>query len=543
MLNRRQGLQALAGMSLLPSLALRVEGSMGAKFTNPAVPLAGQAHAGQQGALHALNRLGFGPTAVDVSAIASQGPQAWLQDFLTQQLGGSALSLPPALQGQLAAMPTLQLSQAELLGRFRQAAKAGREAKRQAAAPGAGEQANKAEPAEAQNARREFVRPVVLEASSQRIWRALQSPAQLEEVLVDFWFNHFNVFVGKGPVSVLVGSYEREAIRPHVLGNFRQMLGAVAKHPAMLIYLDNVLSVAPGYRPPARALQSAPGATPAAARPTGLNENYARELMELHTLGVDGGYSQRDVTELARIFTGWTVNYRRAMNGGGSASDADLFEFDPRRHDGGSKQLLGRSVPPAGRAEGEMALDVLAAHPATARHIAFKLAQAFVADAPPPALVQRLQARFLESRGDLRALMRSLVEAEEFWHAASIGAKFKTPYQYLLSSLRALGVNAPEVGPLLGWLAQAGMPLYGAQTPDGYKAVAAAWMNADALAQRVQLAGNLAKRLSRSGDAAGLAAHGGLFAQLSAGTRTAIAKEPVAMQVALALGSPDFMRC
>lgn len=539
MLNRRQGLQALAGMSLLPSLALRAEGGMGVKSTSPAVPLATQAKVGQQGALHALNRLGFGPTTADLAAIAKQGPQAWLHDFLVQQLGGSALSLPSALQRELAAMPTLQLNQGELLGRFRQAAKAGREAKRQAASPGPSEPGMNADRAEAPNARREFVRPVVLEASSQRIWRALQSPAQLEEVLVDFWFNHFNVFVGKGAVSVLVGSYEREAIRPHVLGNFRQMLGAVAKHPAMLIYLDNVLSVAPGYHPPARALQASPGAP----RPTGLNENYARELMELHTLGVDGGYSQRDVTELARIFTGWTVNYRRAMNGGGSASDADLFEFDPRRHDGGGKQWLGRSVPPAGRAEGEMALDVLAAHPATARHIAFKLAQAFVADEPPPALVQRLQARFRESRGDLRALMRSLVESEEFWQAATIGVKFKTPYQYLLSSLRALGLNAPEVAPLLAWLAQAGMPLYGAQTPDGYKTVAAAWMNADALAQRVQLAGSLAKRLSRSGDGAGLAGYVGLLGQLSAGTRTAIANEPVGMQVALALGSPDFMRC
>lgn len=524
MINRRHWLGSSAALALAPLPGW----SRAAVSTISADGLSAK-----ERALHALNRLGFGPRPGDAAAIERLGAERWLAQFLAEQLAPATLAPDPGLQARLQGLDTLQLGTAELLQRYRSAQQANRALARQ------GEMDGAKSAAAAQNARRELVRPVVLQAGSQRLLRALRSPAQLEEVLVDFWFNHFNVFVGKGPVSVLVGSYEREAIRPYVLGNFRQILGAVAKHPAMLIYLDNVLSVAPGYRPPARALQASPGAP----RPTGLNENYARELMELHTLGMDGGYSQRDVTELARIFTGWTLNYRRAVIDGGGASDADLFEFDPRRHDGGSKQWLGRSVPPAGRAEGEMALDVLAAHPATARHIAFKLAQAFVADEPPPALVQRLQARFLESRGDLRALMRSLVEAEEFWQAAHIGAKFKTPYQYLLSSLRALGVNAPEVGPLLGWLAQTGMPLYGAQTPDGYKATAAAWMNADALAQRVQLASTLAKRLSRSGDAEGLAGYGGLFAQLSAGTRAAIAKEPLAMQVALALGSPDFMHC
>jgi uncharacterized protein (DUF1800 family) len=314
------------------------------------------------------------------------------------------------------------------------------------------------------------------------------------------------------------------------------MLGATARHPAMLIYLDNAQSVAAGLRPVGNANAGAP------PRLSGLNENYARELMELHTLGVGGGYNQSDVTELARMLTGWTLDERAVQR----QSQQPLFSFMPRRHDTGSKQWLGRSVAAAGQAEGEMALDVLAAHPATAQHLAFKLAQAFVADQPPAGLVQRLAASFLASHGDLRVLMQTLIESEEFWSSDSVGAKFKTPYQYLLSSLRALQIDPVELQPLLGTLAQAGMPLYGAPTPDGYKNVAAAWMNPEALTQRVQWATNLnQRRQRRAADAAQdsrllLATLGPLF---SAATRRAVAQEAPAMQAALLLASPDFMRC
>jgi uncharacterized protein (DUF1800 family) len=217
------------------------------------------------------------------------------------------------------------LSQSDLLARFRRVVQAATAAQ-QRAAPAADGTASPPTDDVLANARREFIRPVVLQAAHARLARAIDSPAQLQEVLVEFWFNHFNVFVGKGPVSVLAGAYERDAIRPFVLGRFRDMLGATAKHPAMLLYLDNALSVKAGYRAPAFAQ-----ANPNATRLSGLNENYARELMELHTLGVDGGYTQHDVTELARIFTGWTVDQRAARAGIGGS----LFVFDPGRHDNG----------------------------------------------------------------------------------------------------------------------------------------------------------------------------------------------------------------
>jgi len=515
-LTRRHWLGSSAALALnpLPSWSLPV-----------AAPSSGPLSA-EERALHALNRLGFGPRPGDAAAIQAQGAQAWLQQFLAQQLEPASLAQPPALQARLDALDTLKLSPAELLQRYRQAQQANREAARQGEMDGARSEAT------AQNARRELVRPVLAQAGSQRLLRALRGPAQLEELLVDFWFNHFNVFAGKGPVSVLVGDYEARAIRPHVLGSFRAMLGATAKHPAMLIYLDNAQSVVAGYQAPGRQ-------NPGARRPTGLNENYARELMELHTLGVDGGYSQHDVTELARILTGWTLDYR----GQRRVASEQLFVFDPRRHDRGSKQWLGRTVPAAGQAEGEQALDVLAAHPATARHIAFKLAQAFVADLPPPALVDRLAQRFLASAGpdQLRAVMQTLIGSEEFWSREAYGAKFKTPYQYLLSSLRALDAFPEQTQTLLGALARAGMPLYGAATPDGYKNVASAWMNPEALAQRIELANTLGERRQRSPDGTErlLATLGPL---ISEGTRKTVASEPAPVQTALLLGSPDFMR-
>ena len=507
MKNRRFMLNSAAALAAASMLARRSQAA-------PAAPLSAD-----ERALHALNRLGYGPRPADAAAIAEQGAERWLERFLAEQLEPRRLRPPEALSARLAGLEVLSLSQAELLGRYREAVKATREARR--------EQAKGQTPdADALNAVREQVRPLVQQAATARLSRALQSPAQLEEALTEFWFNHFNVFAGKGPVGVLVADYEQRAIRPFVLGRFRDMLGATAKHPAMLIYLDNAQSVAPGFTPRR--------AAPNPQRASGLNENYARELMELHTLGVDGGYTQRDVTELARMLTGWGIDQRKALRGGAG----DLFEFDARRHDNGPKTWLGQALPGAGHAEGERALDALAAHPSTARHLARKFAQAFVADEPPPALVERLAGSFRTSGGDLRELTRTLIRSEEFWRRDAYQAKFKTPYQYLVSSLRALDLPLANPQPLLQALAQAGQPLYGAQTPDGYKNTAAAWRNPEALTQRVQLATTLGQRSGASAEQLGNT----LGASVSEPTRRTLAAEPAGQQVALLLASPDFMK-
>jgi uncharacterized protein (DUF1800 family) len=490
---------ALMGMALLTRPGLAASAAVGAALS------------AEERALHALNRLGYGPRPADAAAIAGQGAQQWLERFLDEQLEPRRLPQPAALAERLAGLEVLKLSQGELLGRYREAVRATREARREQAKGGAPS-------ADALNAVREQVRPLVQQAATARLSRGLQSPAQLQEVLTEFWFNHFNVYAGKGPVGVLVADYEQRAIRPHVLGRFRDMLGATARHPAMLIYLDNAQSVA------------ATAARPGAARRTGLNENYARELMELHTLGVDGGYTQRDVTELARMLTGWGVDQRKASG--------DAFAFDARRHDSGGKTWLGRPVQAAGQAEGERALDLLAAHPATARHLAHKFAQAFVADDPPASLVNKLADSFRASGGDLREFTRTLVRADEFWSREAYQAKFKTPYQYLLSSLRALDLPLSNPQPLQQALAQAGQPLYGAQTPDGYKYTATAWRNPEALTQRVQLATTLGQRSGVSPERLSST----LGAALSEPTRRTLAAEPAGQQVALLLASPDFMK-
>jgi uncharacterized protein (DUF1800 family) len=482
----------------------------------------------EERAAHALNRLAYGPRPSDAAAIARQGAGPWLDQFLADQLEPRRIPQPAALTERLQSLDVLKLDQSELISRYREAIKAAREARRESA-QGRAVDANSA------NAVREKVRPLVAQAATARLARALQSPAQLEEVLVEFWFNHFNVFAGKGPVSVLVADYEARAIRPFVFGRFRNMLGATAQHPAMLHYLDNERSVVAGYEPHGAARRFMADKPELKARmATGLNENYARELMELHTLGVDGGYTQRDVTELARILTGWGIDQRKALLGGGG----DLFHFDAGKHDRGDKLWLGLTVAGSGRAEGERALDVLAGHPATARHLAYKLAQAFVADDPPASLVIRLADTFISTGGDLKVVARSLITSEEFWRREAVGVKFKSPYQYLMSSLRAVDAPLSNPGALLQALAQAGQPLYGAATPDGYKNTAAAWRNPEALTQRVQLATTLSSRSAVKPEAL----LNTLGASVSEATRKTLSAEPTGQQVALLLASPDFMK-
>lgn len=408
---------------------------------------------GEERALHALNRLGYGARPGDLQRIMDMG----VERYIDAQLHPETIPQPSALTQRLARLPAVQESAADAVAQFTAAQQAARQ----------DDEAGKQQ-------RREAYQRMAEQVAEARLARAIDSPRQLEEVMVDFWYNHFNVFAGKGIDRALVASYERDAIRPYALGRFRDLLGATAHHPAMLFYLDNWLSAAPGYQPPRRA-----GNGP---KVNGLNENYARELMELHTLGVDAGYTQQDVTELARMLTGWTFAPRQMGRTGES------FRFDPARHDNGTKQWLGYTVPSGGRAEGEWALDVLAAHPATAHHIAYQLAQYFVADEPPPVLVDTLAQRFLDTKGDIRAVLATLFSSREFWNPAHVGAKFKTPYQYVVSVARASGIEVQNIRPLLGTLAQLGMPLYGCQTPDGYKNTEAAWLNPDALTRRINFA-------------------------------------------------------
>ena len=459
----------------------------------------------EQQAAHVLNRLGFGPRPGDIAQVTDMG----VRRYIDSQLDPAALPLPPALQARLDALPTVNRPAGAVLADY--------------------VEANKQAPDESEAAkekRRAVSDRISRETAEARVLRALNSPRQLEEAMVDFWFNHFNVFNGKGNDRALIASYERDAIRPYVLGNFRDLLGATARHPAMLYYLDNVQSSAAGVK--------------ANGKAAGLNENYARELMELHTLGVDGGYSQHDVTELARMLTGWTFDQKRLIQ------DNETFRFDARRHDNGTKTWLGRTIAPDGQREGEQALDVLAVHPATARHISFQLAQYFVQDAPPPALVERMARSWQDSNGDIRTVLRTLFYSHEFMAPAAMGTKFKTPYRYVLSAARAAAPPVVNVQPLLAAMNGFGMPLYGCQTPDGYKNTEAAWLNPDALSRRIAFATTLAGgKLALAPalpplDAAQLDAT--LANTVSPRTRAIVAQHAAPLRASMLLGSPDFMQ-
>ena len=307
-----------------------------------------------------------------------------------------------------------------------------------------------------------------------KLLRAIYSNRQLEGVLTDFWYNHFNVFLDKGADRYLVTSYERDVIRPHVLGKFKDLLLATAESPAMLFYLDNFQSVGPN------AAQAAArrGAQPKG--PRGVNENYARELMELHTLGVDGGYTQRDVTEVARCFTGWSI--RNPQQGGG-------FEFRERAHDSGSKVVLGHTIPAGGGIQdGLKVLDILAHHRSTARFISRKLAMRFVADNPPPSLIDKMSQTFLRKDGDLRAVMETMLNARYFWSEGAYRAKLKSPLEMVASAVRALGAEVDFSFALSQQLAQLGQPLYRKAEPTGYTNAGSEWVNSAELLARMNFA-------------------------------------------------------
>jgi len=330
------------------------------------------------------------------------------------------------------------------------------------------------------------------ELTQAKLLRAIYSERQLEEVMTDFWFNHFNVFVNKGPVRLYLANYEQDVIRPHALGKFEDLLVATAKSPAMLFYLDNWLSVGPNSMQaldiPARPRRYGPyryripNRNAKRKQNAGLNENYGRELLELHTLSVNGGYSQRDVTEVAKVFTGWTID---KPNDGGS------FQFDPRKHEPGPKFVLGHQIKPKGEDEGREVLHMLATSPQTAHFIALKLAERFVSDDPPPALVARMAKTFEKKKGDIREVLNTMLHSPEFWADDAYRAKLKTPLEFVASAVRATGADVEDAMPLVRQLNNMGMPLYGAQPPTGYSMKAATWVSSSALLNRMNFALNL----------------------------------------------------
>jgi uncharacterized protein (DUF1800 family) len=323
-----------------------------------------------------------------------------------------------------------------------------------------------------------------------KLFRAIYSDRQLLEVMTDFWFNHFNVFVGKGPDRYLLTSYERDVIRPHALGKFEDLLVATAQSPAMLFYLDNWLSVGPNSdvangipkqanRQSRQRVRNKGQTNQSKGKRNGLNENYGRELMELHTLGVNGGYTQQDVTEVARVFTGWTL--KQPKQGGG-------FTFEERTHEPGDKMVLGHRIKPKGEKEGLEVLHILAHHPSTAKFICANLAIRFVSDEPPQPLVDRMTQTFLKKDGNIREVLKTMLDSPEFWAPDAYRAKVKTPLEFVVSAVRASGAQVTEAMPIARQLQNMGMPLYGMQPPTGYSMKADAWVNSSALLGRMNFA-------------------------------------------------------
>jgi len=410
--------------------------------------------------LHAINRLTYGARPGDFERVRAIGLSAWIDRQLRPRTIDDS-----ATERALAELTTLRMPIAELLREFPRPDPKLRE--KIASGEMTRQEMQERYPMEKRPFR------IAAELQAAKVIRAVTSERQLEEVMVDFWFNHFNVFAGKGDVRWYVSAYEREAIRPHALATFPDLVRATARHPAMLFYLDNWLSARPDFIVPAG---------PNRGRKAGLNENYARELMELHTLGVDGGYTQRDVTEVARAFTGWTID-RPQTNG--------RFVFRPLMHDAGAKVVVGHRIPTGGgQGDGERVIEILTRHPSTARFVATKLVRRFVSDTPPPALIARVAATYTSTGGDIPAMLRVIFESREFSGEDAYRAKIKKPFEFVASAVRALGGTTDAEGGSARARASAeiGEPLYLAQPPTGYADRADVWVNAGALLARMNFA-------------------------------------------------------
>jgi uncharacterized protein (DUF1800 family) len=519
--------------------------------------------------VHVLDRMGFGPRPGDVDRVRAMGLQAYIE----QQLRPERLS-DEAMAGRLASLPTVTLSSREIVRDYllpvQLLRRQQQQQQRQQQAPqtGASQESGPARTPELVEAARN-ARAVLDDISSQKLLRAIYSERQLDELMVDFWFNHFNVFAAKGATRGYVTEYERDVIRPHVLGRFRDLLEATAKSPAMLFYLDNWQSAAAAGVPttasrertaaasrriPVRRGQTllpprqpSRPAAPTRQAPRGINENYARELMELQTLGVDGGYTQKDVQEVARAFTGWTIE--RPRLGGG-------FRFEPRLHDDGEKIVLGHRIKAGGgESDGERVLDILARHPSTSRFIATKLVRRFVSDDPPPSLVERAARRFRDTDGDIREVVRTIVTSPEMFAPAAYRAKVKTPFEFVVSAMRATGAESSSAVALAAAARDLGMPLYMCQPPTGYADRAGAWVNTGALLNRmnfaVALTGNRLRgvrmpdgaMVADAGRARDALVGGVLAGDISPATAATIARAERAPQaIALVIGSPEFQR-
>ena len=496
---------------------------------------------------HALNRLAYGQRPGDLERIKQMGLAKWVD----QQLNPGSIN-DSAVEARLNVYPTLGMSTAQLIAEYPNPKQAAKQAglskeefktqqiaqkqanadsgmlndsqpermnssadtsspmKQNPTTPGAGRKdslsvdPNAVPRAISDDSKRP--QRVVEELAMAKVTRAIYSERQLQQVMDDFWFNHFNVYANKGEVKWFLTSYERDVIQPHALGKFKDLVAATAKSPAMMFYLDNFLSADPkaaqrqAQQRATRQMHRNPygwgGSRPSSPNPPsaqqqpkkqarGLNENYGRELMELHTLGVDGGYTQKDVTEVARCFTGWTIEKPR---------EYPVFKFEIKLHDPDPKYVLGKKIHAGGIKDGEQVIELLSKQPSTARFISTKLARRFVSDNPPPALVERMSKTFLKSNGDIREVMRTMIYSPEFWSREAYRAKIKTPFELVVTSARALGTDVDTPMPLVQWVGRIGEPLYQCQPPTGYSDKAEAWVNTGALLNRLNfslaLAGN-----------------------------------------------------
>ena len=493
--------------------------------------------------VHLLQRATYGPRPEDITAALATGPEAWLDSQLKpDEIDDSALAV------RLEPLDAATLSLAELYEAYPNPRRT------RAAMGDVDSLERRRRMREMRQAGFESPRRIGAELGAARLQRAVYSERQLEAVMTDFWFNRFNVYWGKGMNRWLVPDYERGAIRPHVFGRFEDLLLATARHPAMLFYLDNWRSVAPDSLRPV----DGPRGSRDLPEDAGFNENYARELLELHTLGVDGGYTQADVVAAARALTGWSIT----LDG-----EVPEFRFRHALHDVGEKRFLG-TVLPANRGieDGEDVIEILARHPSTARHVATDLVEAFVADDPPPALVDRLARVFLETRGDLREVTRALFTAPEFYAAAVRGAKVKSPFELVASALRLTEAEAAAYNGTAQYLRSAGEDPYGAREPIGYPEAAEAWIDGGAMLQRMNLALALANGETRgvkidvdflaqesgSGDMVDALAErllpGGGAERVAGLVRTDLAENagesssPTERALGLILGSPEFQR-
>ena len=506
--------------------------------------------------VHALNRLGYGPRPGDVEKVKAMGLSRWIE----QQLEPSRIS-EPVVASKLKPLTTASLSTHDLMKGYDIPPEARREIQKERAKMG-----EDASEEDQRKARREIMekygakmdgppRRVVDELQEAKVLRAVYAERQLDEVMVDFWLNHFNVYAQKGPVKFMASEYEREVLRPHAFGRFEDLLLATAESPAMLFYLDNWMSSDPNARPangrrpggygrryPPNGFgdpQMRPPGQQGQNQRRGLNENYAREIMELHTLGVDGGYTQKDVTEVARCFTGWTIK--------GLRQQEPEFHFEPRLHDNGDKVVLGQVIRSAGQDEGRKVIHLLATQPATARFIATKLARRFVADDPPPALVDRAAQTYAKTDGNIREVVRTIVTSPEFLAPETRAAKVKTPLEFVVSAVRASGASVDDAGDLAKRIGQMGMPLYMQQPPTGYKDKAEAWVSTSGLLARLNFALDLAGgRLNGvSVDPTRIQASAVVPQGLSEQTRKTLDAETdltPARMAGLVLGSPEFQR-